>query len=287
MITAIVSLYNPEENVRRNVLEISRQTDRVILCDNSTKNHSEMFKGIENMHYICFHKNLGISGAFNRILRDASYKWVSDDFIIFFDQDSNIEIAHIEKMIDVFFRLRGRGHDIGCIGPIFFNRSRDRVEMPHLKVDIDDNTMLVKNIITSSLLTTYDALKRIDFFNEDIFLDFVDWDLCWRLQEIGLSVFMTKEVILDHAVGLKDKRVAGIMFRVGVPVREYYQTRDALVLMKKKYTPAKMKIRLWANVYIRPFIHFIILTDKINRIRYIVKGIKDYRNNIYGEYKIY
>lgn len=73
MINAIVTLYNPDESVIEHVKEYAAQTDRVILCDNSSDDHSEMFKDIPSVVYTTEHKNLGLSAAFNRVLRRLEF----------------------------------------------------------------------------------------------------------------------------------------------------------------------------------------------------------------------
>lgn len=59
-----------------------------------------------------------------------------------------------------------------------------------------------------------------------------------------------------------EKKVGPIKLRVGQPFREYYQTRDALYLLQENYVPLKMRLRLIANVTIRPVVHYLMLDDK-------------------------
>jgi rhamnosyltransferase len=284
MINAIVTLYNPDKSVIEHVKEYAAQTDRVILCDNSSDDHSEMFKDIPSVVYTTEHKNLGLSGAFNRVLKDEKYGWSDNDFIIFFDQDSSIKENHIQTLIKDFEKLEKKGYRVGCIGPVFFNTSKNAIEEPKLKKDISATIYQVNNTITSSLLSKYWILEKVGFFNDEVFLDFVDWDLCWRMGAHGYGVFMTKSVVLGHSVGSGEKRVGPISLRVGAPSREYYQTRDALFLMRKSYVPAKMKLRLWANVYVRPTVHRLFMDDWDVRKHYIERGREDYKKHINGPY---
>ena len=50
-------------------------------------------------------------------------------------------------------------------------------------------------------MTKYCVLQKINFWNEDIFLDFADYDLCWRLNKNGLYSFITNNVTLEHCLG--------------------------------------------------------------------------------------
>ena len=127
-------------------------------------------------------------------------------------------------------------------------------------------------------------LKRIDFWNEKVFLDLADWDLCWRMQKAGMVCCMTEKVVLHHSVGNGEKKVGPIKLRVGQPFREYYQTRDALYLLQENYVPLKMRLRLIANVTIRPVVHYLMLDDKKSRMKFIRRGINDYKKGVHGEY---
>ena len=150
--------------------------------------------------------------------------------------------------------------------------------------NITDETYEVSNTITSSLMMRYGNLKRIDFWNEKVFLDLADWDLCWRMQKAGMVCCMTEKVVLHHSVGNGEKKVGPIKLRVGQPFREYYQTRDALYLLQENYVPLKMRLRLIANVTIRPVVHYLMLDDKKSRMKFIRRGINDYKKGVHGEY---
>lgn len=283
MITAIISLYNPDKKVLDHVRLIAEQADRVILCDNSKNNNRQLFNKIDGICYVGFKENLGLSKAFNRVLKDKKFNWKDDDLIIFFDQDSSIEDGHIKKLASEFMYFNNSQYKLGCLGPIFYNLSNDTVEIPKMKKLIKNNVYKVKNIITSSLITNYEMMKKVGFWNENIFLDFVDWDFCWRLQKIGYNCCITQSVILQHSVGNGERKVGALKLRVGAAFRVYYQTRDALYLLKESYIPLKMRIKLLLTITVRPIIHFFCLGEKKVRVKYYIKGIKDYKAGVRGE----
>lgn len=283
-IVALVTVYNPDKNVVENLQILSRQVEQVILCDNSMNDNAQMLGGVTKSIYTTQHKNLGLTGAFNSILKDPAYGWKDDDLIIFFDQDSQIGEGYIQALQDEYRKIETLIPNLGCLGPVFYNTSNGRTERPRQKKNITDETYEVSNTITSSLMMRYGNLKRIDFWNEKVFLDLADWDLCWRMQKAGMVCCMTEKVVLHHSVGNGEKKVGPIKLRVGQPFREYYQTRDALYLLQENYVPLKMRLRLIANVTIRPVVHYLMLDDKKSRMKFIRRGINDYKKGVYGEY---
>mgnify|MGYP005752674663 CR=1 FL=1 len=284
-VVALVTLYDPNKDVVDNLQILGRQVDRMILCDNSMNDNAQMFCGVTKSVYTTQHKNLGLTGAFNSILEDSAYGWEDEDIVVFFDQDSRISEGYISSLCDEYQRIEAKVENLGCLGPIFYNTSNGQVERPRQRKTITADTYIVSNTITSSLMTRYKNLKKIGFWNENIFLDMADWDLCWRMEKAGLLCCMTEKVTLHHSVGNGEKRAGPIKLRVGQPFREYYQTRDALYLLREEYVPLKLRLRLIANITIRPLVHFLFLNDKALRMKYIRRGIYDYRKGIHGEYE--
>lgn len=282
-IIALVSVYYPNEIVVDNISRIGRQVDEVIICDNSPNMNSLMFQKVTNVNYVAYNQNEGLPRAFNKAIN--KYNFNDEDFLVFFDQDSRIDDNYIVNLLDEYEIVENKFPQLGCMGPIFYNTSNNKTEVPHFKTRLCSSSYRVENIITSSLLTRYGNLAKVGFWNDNLFLDFVDWDLCWRFEQVGLICAITEKVLLNHTVGIGEKKVGPIHLRVGQPFREYYQTRDALFLLNEYYVPLKMRLRLIANVTVRPLVHFIFLDNKYQRMNYIKRGWQDYKNGIKGEYK--
>lgn len=277
MTSALITVYHPSDSIRRNVRLIADQVDVVYICDNSTDPNSTLFADMaDNIRYTCFGANLGVSCAFNRILKDPDILWQDNDRIFFFDQDSLVATGHIQKMLSIYDTLQQAGCDVGCLGPAYFNTSSGLVEIPRAKKLLLPDTYAVSSIITSSMLCSYGDLRAIDFWNEDVFLDMADWDLCWRMSAAGKLCCLTEAVVLQHSLGSGEKKIGLLRLRVGEPFREYYQIRECLYLFGKPYTPAKYRIRFIAMILIRSPMHLIFLEQRRERLKYIRKGFKDF-----------
>ena len=286
-VISIITTFLPNRNVKKNILAIERQSDCVIICDNSPNSNSTLFQEIPNTIYIYNGGNFGLSKAFNQVLKNRTFSWKEEDFVIFFDQDSFIKSNHIQTLIDEYKSIRNLIPNIACLGPCFFNTSNHKIEIPKIKKNISPSSFIVKNVITSSLLTTYENIKQVNFWNENIFLDYADWDLCWRFQKAGFNCCMTNRTILQHSVGEGEKNFFFLKIRICKPIREYYHIRDALYELTENYIPIKMRIRLIAYISIKPILHIIALDDKKERFKYILRGFKDYRLGIKGELNKY
>ncbi|MDD5790350.1 MAG: glycosyltransferase [Spirochaetia bacterium] len=279
-IVALVSLFNPNKSVAKNIEKLSEQVTSVVLTDNTPKvNNSKLFGSIKNAVYIANQKNLGLSAAFNKCMElDVVEK---SDFIIFFDQDSCISEKYIEKLVTDFEILRKK-INIGVLGPQYFDTSKNKiVELPKNSKEIEKGCFEVSEVITSSMLTKYEILKTVNFWNENVFLDYADFDLCWRAKSFEFKICQDCNVHLSHTLG-KNSRKMYLPFKnkyviqnYWSPFRYYYQTRDSIKLFWKKYVPNQWRKNFLIHNTIEILMHLYYLPQKKERLFYYCHGIID------------
>lgn len=282
-VIALVTLFHPKKAHAFHIAEYARQCDFVLLCDNSGADNSALFSGIRNSRYIRNSDNFGLSKAFNIALLKKSFAWQDEDGVLFFDQDSQIAPDHVRKLVGEYRKLVASGVAVGALGPVFLNGSTGRIDIPRLRMNIASEVFSCDSLITSSMLTTYAVLKRVSFWNEDIFLDYADWDLCWRLRASGLMILMTNVVVLHHHSGIGEAHYVGLHVLDETPIRRYYQVRDFLKLLRKPYMPRRARHALG---FIKKLVLQTILLDKcLLRLRYTYQGIRDYFRQINGKFE--
>lgn len=271
MIYALVTLYNPSDSVVKNAIKLTRHTDFVYLIDNSDVDNSAMFQ-LAKTKYVPNYCNLGLSAAFNKILKTENFE--DDDYIIFFDQDSSISDALIPQLIQDFCTAK-KYVNIGCIGPAYYETNSQKTIIPNTKKCITENIYSVNTIITSSMLTTFKNIRDINFWNENVFLDLSDFDVCWRFYKFGYKVCLSCNTQLTHTLGKKVIKFLFITLRPGIPVREYYQIRDSLKISREKYVPLKYRIRFLIMWFIMPFVYLIVAPDKVRRMCMVIRAFID------------
>lgn len=276
-VIALVSVFFPSEENVNNIKKISNQVSFTYICDNSPSKN-ECLSSLERCEYIFNDANLGLSRGFNKILKQKEFQ--ENDYLVFFDQDSSIDNGFIQKLIDEYEKIELQGIKIGGIGPNFYNSFSSKDET---LIDSKINANVkVDSIMTSSFLCKFSTLKEIAFWNENVFLDLSDWDLCWRLKAAGYSCYIASQILLQHTLGKGEKKFFFFKVKEGRPFRVYYQTRDCLRLITEKYVPLKYKVRFLLMLTVRPIVHFVFLGNRKERIKYFIKGIHDYHKGIYG-----
>lgn len=272
-IYALVTLFYPNEKIVENVQALANQVDCVILSDNtpSCDNHN-LFAEIRNCVYIANGENFGLSKAFNVALKSQSF--CNEDYIFFFDQDSRICNGYTETLIRNFEKI-DLNHEIGCIGPQYVDTNSGKTITPRKIEVLSECCYTVSSMITSGLLAKYSVLKKIGFWNEDVFLDMADWDFCWRMKKAGFKIVLCNAITLTHTLGKGIKKIGKFNLRINHPVREYYQLRDSIKIFWKNYVPIKYRIRFLLMYFPMPLIYLSFLPKRVLRLKYVFYGFLD------------
>lgn len=283
---SVITLYNPNEKHIENLKRIILQSDFVLVCDNSdVAKYKAVAVSIapSKVIYCANNENLGLSIAFNKILMTNQYiDWQDDDYIVFYDQDSVINEHHNSCLIAEYANLIEKGINVGCLGPVFFDTSKNCVRKPRMYKQISKKSFEVDSIITSSMVCKFKVLKEVGFWNEKVFLDMADWDICWRIKDAGYRCVMTEATLLKHTVGEGTRNIGLLSLTIAKPFREYYQIRDSLYLLKEHYVPLKFRCKFYFWLSLRIILHLLFLDNKTERWYYIMLGRKHYNKGLTG-----
>lgn len=289
-IIALVTLYNPDSALVERLSKLSPQVSEIVLLDNSPSSLSEKMlyeiKMLKTCVYHFFGKNLGLSAAFNWALKNLA-EAKSSDFMIFFDQDSCVAENLVQKLVDDFLRISKKAK-IGCLGPVYFDSTVKKYSgITERSEIVEENVYEVSEIITSSMITTYKILEGTGFWDESIFLDYADFELCWRMKKFGYRTFITKDCALSHSLGTGFLEInflfKKLTFNYSSPLREYYQTRAAIKLLKRNYIPKNWRRNFIFNLTFRIWIFLAHLPKKRSRLRNFLCGLFDGIKNKSGE----
>lgn len=102
-LAGVVVLYQPSNEVIKNIHTYLPYLDRLYVVDNSSENHSNIYKD-KKIQYIFNGKNLGIAAALNIGAKEAikyGFEW-----LLTMDQDSSFGENDVNKMIEFLERVR-------------------------------------------------------------------------------------------------------------------------------------------------------------------------------------
>lgn len=273
-VAIILTTFNPDlVMLRDNISTYICQAGRVVVCDNSDDQdialEIESFCHDKNkLIYLSMHGNKGIAYAQNRGVEYA----ISEGFELFIeiDQDSSLPLGYVEKILSSYYLLINNNIAVGGLGPIAKSKSQNFIYHEHKS---GSGMTFVDKTLSSGFLYNKSAYHLVGGKDESLFIDYVDWDWCWRAKALGLNVIVDTSIEIEHMLGEGHKKVLGFNVGLPSPFRLYYQYRNALYMMKKDYVSVVWKVkRIFILILKVPF--FAIFSDrKKERLKYIVQGV--------------
>lgn len=290
-----IVLYNADiQRLYTEIKSILFQVELVVLCDNGSTNIYDIEKIIRKFENIVLLKNehnLGIGVASNQILKYAyenKYDWV-----LLLDHDticpSNI-IREYSKYI---------GNDsIGMICPKVVDKE---IVNNNIYGSSEKNIEYINRCIQSATFVKTVAWRQSNGFNEWMFIDFVDFDFCKRLEINGYKILRCNTVTVDHQLGKRERTSNADFFNklykltnfrgfkyftyknVYSKARVFYCTRNNIVYIKT-YKDTINIAKEWKDFFSRIVRRIIRSKNKWmifkETIKGIVAGIKFDDNNI-------
>ena len=286
-VAAIIVSYNPDSNLFDSINLLLNQVEKVIIVDNGSKEkYVKYIKSIneDKIEIILNKENLGVATALNIGVRKAlenGYEW-----ILTMDQDSKASPDMVKKMFNVYNSInREERKDILSIFPNFVD---ERIQ------SIEENSNMnsyeyVDADITSGNLLRKEVFEKVGFFDDSLFIDLVDTDFCMRLNEKGIKMIKIRDAVLYHSLG-ESKTIKGILGSFNTSnhsaLRRYYMTRNRFYIWEKYKGLNSFTLNRDKKLFKKEFVKIILdEKDKVNKIKLVLRGYKDYKKGIKGKLK--
>jgi rhamnosyltransferase len=272
----VIVLYYPTPEQVKNILSII-QCNCCIVIDNTTNQENldinNFIKiGYSNSIYIPLKENKGIALAQNIGIEEAKKRGA--EYILFLDQDSKISKNFVQLMFAEYQNICLKKTKLAVLGPLLNNESTGILYKTNDN-KINANYYIASHLISSGMLINTKVLDDVGFMDENLFIDYVDFDWCWRANAKGYICCRSKNIIMNHKVGLGDKKIFNYVITTSAPIRYYYQYRNYLKLCFRTYVPLDWKIKeLFKKIFFLLYIP-LISKQKVCILNNMFKGIKD------------
>lgn len=289
-VCAILVTYNPKiEELKENMESVINQVGGICIVDNSTDGDLQRkvlaFQDVDTIHVISNKGNLGIAFAQNIGMDWALKKGYEAFFLL--DQDSKLIDETVSKLVRDYNFLVSQNKKIACIGPLAFDRDKTEEDVYNNYGNGDDRIIKVQQTLSSGSLIPKNSFVQIGGMEEDLFIDLVDYEWCWRAEKMGYFSFVTKEVKMAHRLGEDRYHFLGKSIGVPSPIRHYYQFRNTIIMFKRSYAPLNFKLKYLLILPFKVFFFTFFVNPRLTRLRMITKGIidafKGVKGNINGE----
>lgn len=276
LITAIIILFNDDnQEAENNIISLSKQVDNIYLIDNSSTSFENRFGNLHRVNYIPLYQNRGIAAAQNigigHALKDGS------EFILFADPDSKIEDGTVEKLVKKFQSIQQYDPNIGGIGPLAFNTlTQTLISFKHdLIMDWPEwHAKQLTYLMNSASLIAVPLFEKVGLMWEELFIDGVDCEWCWRASyKAQAHFYQDQTIVIQHRLGNEGKKVGGKVRSIGTSARLFYQYRNYLWLLRKRYVPRKWLIYNGWKYLIKSVYYPLCVPPHGANLKNIIKGI--------------
>lgn len=282
-INTILIAYNPKgDELSLAVERLKKQTDIVVVCNNS--DYDVEFKD-KNVKVFNFGENLGIAKA-----QSIGMKWAFDngaDFILQMDQDSEADDKLVENLLNCYDELIEKGYDIGLVGPQDYDKETQKINKGRISKGTyieDTNYVFMNQTLSSGSLIPKRTYEKIGGMEDELFIDAVDEEYCWRIIEANMKVVKNNDALLAHKIGEGEQNIIGsINLVISSPIRYYYQFRNVLLLSTRSYAPVYWRASMLVKVGLKLIVFPFRVKDGKKTFGYMIKGIKDGLLRRYGK----
>ena len=275
-LAGVVIIYHPDHQWQDRINSYLEHLEHLFIIDNSESNTPHNFHDLEKITYRHDGSNEGIAVRLNqaaRLAADQGFQW-----LLTMDQDSSFP----QGMLTSYLKCcaESKAEPVAMFG-ISFTASAKEVQ--------DCSAEFTRLLITSGSLLNLSLFEKVGGFDENLFIDNVDFDYCFAAGKKGFQTILFNHILLEHQIGTASfhrslKTGSKTQRILHSPIRLYYQTRNYLYLRRK-----------YQGLYAKEFAH--IRKDLLNRIknnllygserfsvaRFIVNGYQDYRSNKMGK----
>lgn len=244
-----------------------------IVVDNSLVTDSsfvETFPG----KVIRLGRNLGIAAAQNIGISEALS--LGYEFVLLTDQDTLYPPEYVNEMLigfqfdssvgvvvpDVFDEIKG-------VLQGFTRRSSKTFSRRRL-----DNAGTVLHANASGMLIKSDCFNKVGLMKEDFFIDWVDFEWCWRCLRENILIVALPQVIINHKLGDARRKLFFYDVSARNDQRYFYIIRNAVyIFIRNKTLNIGLKISLFFKIITYFFGYLVLSKNRLSTLSVLLKAI--------------
>lgn len=259
-VVAVISAFRPGEALVEHCARLAPQVDRIVVVDDGSGEAAiTVLARLEAAGTVVVHQpeNLGIGAAINRGFEAARELERPPEFVVTFDQDSQVPEGFVDALVDEYDRLTGSaavdnaavdsaaaaGLRVGMVAPEFFSLTpQTRTGQP--RMEQGRGSLEAYAPIQSGLLMPLSVIGALGPQRADYFIDLVDTEYYLRARRAGYEAVCVPGLVLPHGFGhrlyvhafgrrLVKRDGSPRMVAVSTPFRYYYRLRNRIAMNRE------------------------------------------------------
>lgn len=283
MIAVVVSYFPDVEGLVSRLELIGRQTDATIVVDNGSPRETVDRLSVlrsDVLELLALGYNSGIAKAQNLGIAAARERGASH--VVLFDQDSSPADGMVSRLTEVLTSAARDGERVALAAPSYTD-DRHSVHIPFFRI-IDDTPQWfgcqsdadifdIDTAISSGAMIVVAALDEIGGMCEDLFIDMVDIEWCFRARSLGFRCLGVCAATLGHRLGEEPLRIFGRQVSVHSPLRNYYFYRNCVWLFRQDYIPTVWKRVLTRQMLKRYLVFSTCVAPRLGYVKEMTRGV--------------
>jgi rhamnosyltransferase len=274
----VVILYHPTFETFENIKSYIDDLDILYIIDNTEKEKYRESLPIELQNndkivYMKLGENTGIAHPLNLVIEKLDEH--DFPFLLTMDQDSYFLPGVLEKYKNEVLNCELSQKKVAMYALNYWDTT-EPIENKKIQS--------VKLAITSGSIVVTKIAKKIQGFNEKLFIDEVDHDYCCKAIENGYKILLLNNIHMVHSLGSPIKKyILGKTFCSDnhSALRKYYIFRNGFYIMER-YPWIE---RHYYRRVIKSLLNVILLeSNKVKKIKMILRGLYDGRCKHFGRY---
>ena len=286
-VCAVIITYHPNLIRLRALVEASLpQMAHLVVIDNGSDEHLlisiQALARDNNFSVISLGENVGVGTAQNQGVRWARSRGSSH--VLMFDQDSVPAPDMVQKLLGALGELQARDIPVAAVGPRLIDR-RTGASTPFVHISLlgvtrysqkECNSCLIKTdfLVSSGMLIPLKMLDRVGGLEEDLFIDNVDLEWCFRARSMGLSLYGVHDATMEHSVGDQVIQLGSYVIHLHNPLRQYYIMRNRIVLYQRSYSPWGWIVQDFLRMLFKLVVFSLFFSPRRQNLSMMLKGIK-------------
>jgi rhamnosyltransferase len=228
-VAAGIVAYNPTDSLVDLCRQLIAQGCAVLVHDNGSADGQSALTACAELGAQVHRAedNSGVAGGLQ-----ALFERTRDDFdwLLTFDQDSRIEDGYVASLTNSPALSNRR---VAIVAPRVIENATGQIVQGRPEAT---SWHQLDRVITSGALCRLRALAEVAGFRPDLFIDYVDYDLCLRLRASDWLVVVEPAAVLHHSIGSQSvHRLLGL-----IPIttsnhsadRQFYKYRNYVLLTR-------------------------------------------------------
>ncbi len=272
----VVVTFNADlELLSRAIESVICQVNKVSIVDNTVANNGYLNMFISPKISVSYlGDNMGIAYAQNIGIKNAIEEGAN--YIILSDQDTVYPLDYVSRMVRVF----DLKENIAAVSPeiydVYQNKNQGFVEKTWAgfrKVYPTKGCHEIFQAINSGQILNVKYLYEIGLMNSDLFIDWVDYEWCWRACNKGFTIIGNADVVIRHQLGEGAVNLSFKQVSLKNSIRYYYITRNAFYLsLRSQHLDLIHKLTLFVRSFRYIIGYPILSTSHLLSLKYVLIG---------------